>query len=263
MKPLHLTLSACLVLASVSGAAAAPATPVAPGRHHAAAPSAAEAVDPAALAALQHMSAYLHTLTRFEVTGTNAVDLVLESGQKIENDRVTTYKVQMPDRFFIETASDQRVRQYVYDGKQIAVVSPVLGVYATFPAPPTIALALDAAAERYGVVLPLEDLFHWSDPKTERSKDLKAGVHVGTATLDGVKTDQYAFREGAIDWQIWIAQGDRPLPLKVVIVARGDPARPAFSSRLNWNTSPTWAADTFTFQPPKDAMAIKFASSSK
>lgn len=261
MKPLHLALSASLLLAAMAGAAVAAEPTAKPAKPPAA--RAAASVDPAALQALQRMSAYLRTLTQFEITTTNAVELVLNSGQKIENDRVTTYKVKTPDKFVIETTSDQRVRQYVYDGKQLTVSSPLLGVYATVPAPPTIIQTLNAAADKYGVVLPLADLFSWSDPNGKRFSDLKSGVYVGTATLDGVKTDQYAFQEAKIDWQIWIAQGDKPLPLKVVIIGLEDPAHPAFSSRLNWNTNPSLAADTFEFHPAKDAMAIKFASSSK
>jgi hypothetical protein len=259
MRLLHLTLSASLALASAGAAVAAEPT-AKPAKPHAAA---AVTVDPAAVEALRRMSAYLRTLTQFEITATNAMELVLDNGQRIENDRVTTYKVKSPDRFRIETTSDQRVREYVYDGKQLTVSSPLLGVYATVPAPATITQTLDAAAEKYGVVLPLTDLFRWNDPSSLRPQDLKSAVHVGTATLDGVKTDQYAFRENKIDWQIWIAQGDKPLPLKVVIVGLEDPAHPEFRSRLSWNTNAALAADTFEFRPAKDAMAIKFASSSK
>jgi hypothetical protein len=261
MRLLHLTLSASLALGSVSAVAAEPAA--APAKHKAAPAAAATSVDPAAVAALNRMSAYLRTLTQFEITANNAVELVLDNGQKIENDRVVTYKAKFPDRFFIEQASDQRVRQYIYDGKQLTVSAPELGVYSTVPAPPTIVQTVNAAEEKYGVDVPLADLFRWGAAGGDTPRELKSGVHVGTATLDGVKTDQYAFRGPKVDWQIWIAQGDKPLPVKVVVIGLEDPAHPAFISRLTWNTSPSWSADTFVFKPAKDAMAIKFASNSQ
>jgi hypothetical protein len=256
MKPIFLVLGASLVLA-----AASPSVAAAPAKSSAEAPK--SAIDPAAVQALDRMSAYLRTLVNFEITADNSMELVLDSGQKIENDHVATYKVRRPDGFVIETASDQRVRQYVYNGKQLTVASPELGVYATVPAPPTIMQTLDAAAEKYGVVVPLEDLFLWGDKNNPRPRDTKSAVHVGTATIDGVKTDQYAFRGPKADWQIWIAQGAKPVPVKIVIIGLEDSAHPAFISRLKWKTDVTLDSSVFEFKPTKDAMAIKFASDSK
>ena len=36
------------------------------------------------------------------------------------------------------------------------------------------------------------------------------------ATIDGVATDHYAFREADVDWEVWIQKGDQPLPRKLV-----------------------------------------------
>jgi hypothetical protein len=83
---------------------------------------------------------------------------------------------------------------------------------------------------------------------------------VGTSSIDGVQCDQYAFREGEIDWQIWIQRGDQPVPRKVVIIDRTDEARPAYVARLTWNTSAQFTKATFAFSPPKDAKAIHMAA---
>ncbi len=50
------------------------------------------------------------------------------------------------------------------------------------------------------------------------------------ATLDGVLTNQYAFRQGEVDWSVWIEQGDRPLPRKLMIIDRSRPSSPPFSN---------------------------------
>src|SRR4051794_34558565 len=105
MKPLHIALSASLLLAAGSPAAAAE-----PAKHHAEAPK--SAIDPVAMQAMDRMSAYLRTLVNFEITADNSMELVLDNGQKIENDHVATYKVRRPDGFVIDTISDQRVRQF-------------------------------------------------------------------------------------------------------------------------------------------------------
>jgi hypothetical protein len=43
------------------------------------------------------------------------------------------------------------------------------------------------------------------------------------------------------------------MPLRVLIVASKDPARPQFRADLSWNTAPQFAPAAFSFVPPKNA----------
>ena len=217
----------------------------------------AKDIEPGALQALQRMGAYLGTLTAFEVRSQTSLDVVTVSDQRVQLDGVVTYKVRRPDGFVIDVDSDLKKRRFIYDGKKFTVVAPKLDYYAQVSAPPTIRETLQAISDRFGISLPLQDLFRWNDPASARSDRLDSAFKVGTATIDGVETDQYAFREADVDWQVWIRQGSEPLPLKVVIVDRTDPANPAYTARLNWNVSPTLTPADFTFQPDKGAKQIK------
>jgi hypothetical protein len=217
-------------------------------------------VEPAAVSALQRMSAYLGTLTAFEVQSQTSRDLVTTDGQRLTLDGVVNYKVRRPDGFVIRVDTDASKRTFYYNGKSFTLFSPDLNFYATAPAPPTILATLDALYDKFGIALPLEDLFRWNDPSMERARSLKSGVSVGKSTIDGVATDQYAFREGDIDWQIWIQQGSEPLPRKVVIVNRTDPAYPTYIAQLTWNVTPTLTDNDFTFQPGPDAKPIRLSS---
>jgi hypothetical protein len=259
MKSLRIALSAGLAIALATQPIAAAAAKAKPASS-AAKSARRSAVEPAALTALQRMSAYLGTLTAFEVKSETSVELVMENGQKTEIDGTLHYLVHRPDGFVIDVATDDKVRNFVYDGKSLTVSAPKLGYYATVSAPPTIRQTLDLADERYDIRLPLEDLFRWSDPAQARTAELKSGWVVGTATIDGAQCDQYAFREGDIDWQIWIERGDKPVPRKVVVVDRTDPAHPEFVARLTWDTAPQVSKASFVFTPPKDAKAIRIAA---
>ena len=42
-------------------------------------------------------------------------------------------------------------------------------------------------------------------------------MNAGQDFIDDDLCDHYAFRQGKIDWQIWITTGSKPLPRKVVI----------------------------------------------
>jgi hypothetical protein len=215
-------------------------------------------LDPAALAALQRMGSYLGTLTSFEITADTTLDLVMSNDQLVQVGGTTRYKVRRPNAFVIDVDSDLKKRRFVYDGKQFTVFSPDQGLYAQAPAPATIRDTLEQVYQKMGVSLPLEDLFRWS--QGGREANVKSGFGMGRASIDGVPVDQYVFREGDIDWQIWIKTGPDPLPLKVVIIDRTDPAHPAYQARLKWNVSPSFSDADFTFQPG-DAKRIAFASS--
>ena len=120
---------------------------------------------------------------------------------------------------------------------------------------------LDTIYNKFGIALPLEDLFRWADASyASRIQALKSAYEVGTATIDGVETDHFAFREQDVDWEVWIQQGDQPLPRKLVIVDRTDPSRPTFIARLNWVVNPPLTDADFTFVPDANAKKIQLAT---
>lgn len=217
-------------------------------------------VEPEARAALQRMGDYLGTLTAFGLKSEASLDLVTFDGQRLAVDGVANYKVRRPNGFVIEVATSAKQRTFYYDGKTFTIFAPNLGYYATTQAPATIRETLDVLYDKFGISLPLEDLFRWSDPTLHRADTLKSGFRVGPATIDGVATDQYAFREGDIDWQVWIQHEGQPLPRKLVIIDRTDPSYPAYTAVLTWDVSPTLTDDDFTFRPSHDAKRIRLST---
>ena len=213
-----------------------------------------------AVNALKNMSNYLMQAQTLKVTTEGSLDVVTDDGQRIQLDGATTYKIRRPG-FVIDYVSDMKSRRFIYDGKTFTVYSPQLGFYASVPAPGTNREVLDTIYKKFGIALPLEDLFRWGDgTNNDRIKELKAAYDVGTATIDGVETDHYAFREPDVDWEVWIQKGDQPLPRKLVIVDRTDPARPTFITRLSWEVNPTFTDADFAFVPDANAKRIELAT---
>ena len=245
--------SLAVLATGASFAAAAPAKP---------APATASQVEPGALQALARMSAYLKTNNSFEVTSNLQRDDVDDYGQTVTFNGQTSYKVKSPNAFNIEVSERDTTRRYIYDGKSVTVFDPKTSFYAHFNAPPTIRQTLDDVEAKYGITVPLDDLFHW-DQGDDGAKQLTSAHFVGKAKVAGQDTDQYAFRQPGVDWQIWIASGAKPVPLRVVIVASQDPARPRFQADLSWDTAPQFAADTFVFTPPPGAKAIPIVASAR
>jgi hypothetical protein len=218
-------------------------------------------VDPRAVEALKKMSTFLTSLQTFRVISEGSLDVITVDDQKVQLDMVTTYQVIKPGGIRIDWVSDQKNRQFYYDGKQFTLVAPTLGYYATVDAPATNREFLAELYEKTGVQLPLEDLFRWADAENQADIDaLTSAFSVGTATLDGAVTDHWAYRSDDYDWEIWMEQGDRPVPRKLVIIDRTDPTLPAFTARLTWQLNPRLDPAVFTYMPTGKETAISFAS---
>jgi hypothetical protein len=213
--------------------------------------------DPNAIAALEHMGAYLRTLKAFQVKSETSRDDVLDDGQKVAYDGTVDMLVQRPDRLRAEVTSDRQQRHYFYDGKTFTLWARRVNYYATISAPPTIAQLVDQLDEQYGLEVPLVDLFYWGSDR-KNTADITGAKDVGASQVEGVSCDHYVFRQPGVDWQVWIQLGDYPLPRKLVITTTTDAARPQFTSVMTWNLAPSYNDAAFTFDPPKDAQKITF-----
>jgi hypothetical protein len=211
-------------------------------------------VQPAAVEALEKMSAYLHTVPAFLVTVQTQSNDVDAYGQLITLNGNATYKVRRPNAFSVDLALPNLAGQYVYDGKTMSVYDAKANYYTRFPTPSTIGPTLALAEQKYGATVPLVDLFNWS-AGDDHAKALTSAHFVGKSKVEGQSTNHYAFRQPGKDWEIWIADGAKPLPVRLTIVTRNDPAKPQFQADFAWNTAPQFAPGAFAFTPPPNVPA--------
>jgi hypothetical protein len=213
--------------------------------------------DPAAIKALEDMSTYLRTLKAIQVHVVTSRDEVLEDGQNVTFSGTVDMIAERPNRLRAEVITDKQHRMYFDDGKTFSVWARRANFYATIPAPPTLRELSDTLTDRYNLELPVADLFHWGEG--ESTEGIVGASDLGASQVDGTTCEHYAFRQEGADWQLWIQQGDYPLPRKLVITTTTDPARPRFSSVITWNLAPSYNDAAFTFDPPKDAKKIALA----
>jgi hypothetical protein len=236
---------------------AAGAVSIVGGTRAAAAANPPPAVDPAAVAALDRMSTFLRGLRDFAIVAESSTDEVLDSGQKIKRNGVTQLKVRRPNGLRAEVRMDDDTEHYYYDGKTFTIFGPSTGYYASFAAPPTLGQLADLAERRYGVDLPLADLFAWGTDKNPAS-GLKGATSLGPSMVRGIACDHFAFREADVDWQVWIEHGENPLPRKMVITTTTERAQPEHQVLLSWDLAPKLENGMFAFVPPPDAHKIDF-----
>jgi len=218
-------------------------------------------VEPDAVDALHRMGGYLRSLKMFSVRADTALDEVTEDGMKLQFGGTLTASVRRPDGLVLEVNTDRKHRRLYYDGKTLTVYAPRDGYYAIVDAPPTIAETAEAVSDKYGVDMPLVDLFSWGADSNSEEEVREAAI-IGPARIGGVLCDHVAVRQDDVDWQVWIQRGDRPLPRKIVITTKSEPEQPQYVATLTWDTDAKFTSNTFHFSPPKEAHKIDLVAPS-
>lgn len=212
-------------------------------------------LDPAAVARLQKMGAYLRSLNAFQVDAVTTDEDVLDDGQKVQHSGTTMVLARKPNRMRAEVASSRQQRLFLYDGSHFTLFAQRLGYYATIPAPSSTLQLATKLVEDYDFSLPLEDLFFWGASGWD-SKSVKDITDIGPSEVGGTTCEQYALRQDDVDWQIWIQKGEYPLPRKIVITTRTDEARPQHTAIYTWNLAPSFNEASFVFSPPPGAQRV-------
>jgi hypothetical protein len=88
-------------------------------------------------------------------------------------------------------------------------------------------------------------------PMVVDTKDLGSGV------IRGVECDHLAFRTEEVDWQIWIAQGERPYPCRLSITTNKMAGAPQYTVDVrSWKAGAEVVADNFSAQIPAGARKL-------
>jgi hypothetical protein len=248
-----------VVLAATVGcaekrAAARPEPPAAQG------PAPQAAAEPAdAKAILGRMAEFLAKTPRFTVSLRSGYDAVQASGQKIEFGETRQIAVSRPNQLRVESEHSDGERHLVlYDGKDITVFSPSRNVYAQAPKPGGIDAAVMYFLRDLHMRLPLAALLLSRFPE-EIERRTQSLAEVERTVIDGTPVHHLAGRTETVDYQVWIAEGARPLPLRAVLTYKNAEGQPQFRARFaDWNLSPEIRDAQFAFSPPEGARKIAF-----
>jgi len=217
------------------------------------------AIEPQADELMRRMSDYLAQAQFFSVSAEVWQDVQLPSGQQVQAGRTVDVQVRRPNRFHAEVRSTRHNHGLYYDGTSITLLNRVKNFYGSIPAPSTLDEALDMASERFGITLPLEDLIV-SDPYQNAIHKTISGRDFGPVTILGVPCEHLAFSLGTVDWQIWIEDGARPVPRKIVITYKDEEGSPEYTAILsNWDFQTELPDSVFNFEPPTGAAKIDVA----
>lgn len=211
--------------------------------------------DPRALKALQDMGSFLRTLKHLHLIASTETDQVLEDGQSIQFSSNTEMIAIQPNKLRVSVVDRTQHKVLYYNGKRFALFDKSQDYYASGDAPSTIDGLLDDMSSRYGVVLPLADLFRWSD-STAQNVGITSALYIDNQEIGGRLCAHYAYRQPDVDWQIWIHLGARPLPCQLVIVRQDNDAKPRHRVRYQWIEGQPASNDSFDFVPPPGVRSV-------
>ena len=220
-------------------------------------PTAPAGVETRADEVLRKMSKYLAAARQFSFAAEDMADEVVANGQKIQLSSMRRLSVRRPNRVLSESAGDVQNLRTWYDGKTLTVLDKEQGVYSVLEGvPDNIDAMLDYVAETFGIVVPIADLL-FSDVYATVISQVRTGWYVGLHHVQGAKCHHLAFQQDGVDWQIWIAEGDRPVPRKLVITFKAMPGQPQYIALLGeWNMSAELPDSLFVSNVPAEAKKI-------
>jgi len=208
---------------------------------------------------LMEMAGFLSKTQRFRVTTHSAHDAVQGNGRKIEFGEVRNVTVSRPDQLRIEIErSDGNRNLILYDGSNITVNSLTEKVYAQTEKPGGIDAAIAYFIQELHMHLPLAVLLT-SRLGAELENRVQSIDYVESTDIFGVPAHHLAGLTETVDFQVWVAAGDRSLPLRVVLTYRYAEGQPQYRAQFSdWDLAPEINNAMFTFTPPQGAQKISF-----
>jgi hypothetical protein len=216
----------------------------------------APAVDPVAVQKMKRMSDFLEKQQQFSVDTQSIVEEMRFSGHRVDYDLAANVVVKRPNKLSAVRSGELLNEHLLYDGKTLTLYRPADKAYATAAAPDTVEKMIDFARETVGILLPAADLVY-RGAYPLMMQDVSLAAVVGKSSIGGVVCDHLLFSRPGVDFQIWIAEGERPWPCKYAATEMDTPTKLSITTFLSgWNFSPVVQDAKFTFVPPKDARAI-------
>ncbi|MGB5225286.1 MAG: DUF2092 domain-containing protein [Arenicellales bacterium] len=144
-----------------------------------------------------------------------------------------------------------------FNGETLTILGKNLNAYTQKKIPGTVDHLIDELKDTYNRPLPAADLL-LANSYEVLMKDVVDVKDLGSGVVGGIECDSLAFRAKEVDWQIWIAQGDRPYPCRYSITSKLVANSPQYSVQVrNWKTGDEVAARDFNFKNATDAKQVE------
>jgi hypothetical protein len=254
------TISCLLVLMLL---AAWPVAAREAGKNNAKTPQAKQeetpAIDPQAREIAQKMCEFMKSQKAFSFKAEVTDDRLTDNGEPVQYSFDLDADVRRPDGLRIKGEGDLLSKEFVYDGKTFTLYDKTHNVYATEEVPADIEDALAEMNNRHNLTIALADMAS-AKLCDHLSTAISNGRYEGLHHVHGVPAHHISFDRGDVRFQVWIAEGDQPIPKKVLITRNEAPYSTQWAAYFtDWNLNPQFQDNLFAFEPPQGSQKINFA----
>jgi hypothetical protein len=146
--------------------------------------------------------------------------------------------------------------EMVYDGKTLTAYGKNLNVFGKLPLEGTVEDVVAMLRDEVGLELPAADLLS-SNPNEVMMENVIAAAALGEGMIRGQMCDHLTFRTADVDWQVWVAQGEKPFPCRFTITSKMTALAPSYSIEFSdWKSGAETAADDFVLKPAAGAREV-------
>jgi hypothetical protein len=205
---------------------------------------------------LKAMSDYLAAQDAIAFDYDATLEVVTDEDQKLGIASSGSVALDRPDRLRASRANGFVDVEMTFDGTTLTLLGKNANLYTQIEAAGSIDQLLDDLRNTHGLPMPAADLLT-SDPYDALMEAVTEVKDLGSGMIGGVECDWLAFRTEHVDWQIWIAQGERPFPCRYVITTKEIEHAPQYTIQVrDWRTGDAAGADDFAFANPTGATEI-------
>ena len=205
----------------------------------------------------QAMSDYMGKQTKMSFDLDTNLEVVTEDHQKLSLTSSGSLTMVRPDKLHVVRHGGFADVEFFFNGKTLSLFRKDQNLFAKVETPGTIDHLVDELRDKYQRPLPAADLLA-ANVSAEMMPDVKDVKDLGSGVIRGIECDHLAFRTEDVDWQIWIAHGDRPYPVRLVFTSNKVAGSPQYQvDVMNFKTGNQVANADFNFTPPPDAKQVQ------
>jgi hypothetical protein len=220
------------------------------------APSGARADEADAKKLVKAMSDYMTGQKAISFGYDATLEVVTADHQKLALASSGKVALKRPDKLRATRSGGFADIEMIFDAKTLTLLGKNANLYAQVAIPGTIDHLIDELHNTYNRPLPAADLL-MTNVNDELMSEVIDVKDLGSGVIGGTECDHLAFRTKDVDWQIWIAHGDRPYPCRYVITSKLIADGPQYSIQIrDWKTGDEVAADDFSFKNQTKAQKI-------
>lgn len=216
--------------------------------------------DSKAIEVIQNMSALTASLDQAVIKGVSMTDARLPAGLMVANSAEGTITYDRPGALRLSQFDGLHRKEIFFDNGKFTVFSSENNYYAQADLPQNIDAALEFAIENLQLEMPLIELVYQDASNLLIQSGATIIYVTDKARIDGVDCHHIAIRDKEIDYQLWVEEGDQPLPRQIMMTSKWEGGAPRYIASLSWDTDTAISPDVFTFVPPEGSINIGFSN---